>query len=620
MKRVVVFLIVLFFPLAARTAPAGDDLKEELRINLTLNADWDHKGSSGQSNKGSLQVNIRGTLRLNEDFTSSRQGLPAVLIAYRLQSGQASYTYCEEHFLNDPRHPPKCPNPQTRYDGQGSVSFDAGAAPMNLLIHYHRELAGNLAEMPMAPPPGLPDVLIDYYEFFLSVPEQEVKGTSQVYDAQTKSCRKIPQKKKVLGGAAELFFRLAEDGKMAGSRQWSADRAPFTGSSSVQAADLPEVFHRKPLAPEPKGSGDTRFSLTWDLDASPAAEIMRKKDGGWLPVSNTVQEVVAGEKIELAGRVNPESEDPRSGRWTVGESKGKPIVKYEASLDRAEVVHLDQGRLNRPDLVPFYWSGEGEEKVAYKTSAGGRDLTGEVTFKIRKPVFDFTAQAKQSNTYGPLQFGEELPSGECCTPPLSPQEQQALDNCKALKDEIDRLKKSTDPIDRGQKLPLAQDEYRRFCQVNGLQYDGVTFTACPGDDTPGKVQFVQLVSRTDTRQGRTGGDAKTETTPRGLDGCYPYPKNVSEYATSDQPGFSDPVDSVYLGKDFTFTMHLMFKPEGEGNEWVPLKLIDWHWRGGIRRIVGVCEEDEGARAFPPSAAGRDAGEYPTWNLCSQSGR
>jgi len=604
MKRIIVILWAALFPLTVQAAQAKAGPKQSLEARLSLNVDWNKiNKESGDAHRGFMHLTLSGTLRINESFSGPSRGKAPLLISYSFENATFSYRYKDEYFMNNPDNPPKCPNPQSIYEGQGSISGGSGGAAINLGLHYHAGLAGNVDKIPFNFPAEMADVLIDYYEFILPVPEQKISGKSKEYIGEGAGCRERDQSRKIFGGIIEILAPIGQGGRMSGSKNWSSDSG--ASSFSVAVSDLSSTFRHKPVSPPPGKDNDVHYSLSWDLDALPVVEVLWKSGGVWLDVTNKEQEVVTGEKIELRGQVLPRSADPGSGTWTVDGGQGRPIKKYEASLEQAEVIRLDSNDLQQQNLT-LYWTDQGQEKVTYRTKADGQDVSAEVTFKIKKPAFDLQAEAAQSNTYGPLEFGLANPSAECCVEALSPEERQRIQNCLEAQKGM-----ATNPTDRRY--------YERYCLVRGLQYNGITFTACPLDDTPGKVQFVQLVSRVDTRQPASGGGGQSQSTPQGLDGCYPYPQ-ISEYQAMDRPGFSDPADSASLAKDFIFTMVLMFKPDGEENEWVPLKVADWSWKGAIKCSAGACREDASARDFPHSTAGQDTNEYPKWNHCSQTGR
>ena len=101
-----------------------------------------------------------------------------------------------------------------------------------------------------------------------------------------------------------------------------------------------------------------------------------------------------------------------------------------------------------------------------------------------------------------------------------------------------------------------------------------------------------------------------------LDGCYPYPKNISYYATLDAPAFNEKGGTSFEVRQLDFEMYLMFRPDGDGNEWVPLKRAVWSWAGAIRCDKGTCWEETAEAVIPTSEQVPDHSEYPEWSRCS----
>jgi hypothetical protein len=605
MKKAIILFVLALWPLSALAQAKKEGPKETLWAKVNLNVTWNKRNEDwGGVNEGRMNLSMSGTLKLNRDFSGKvDKGRFSPLLAYALQNATFNYDYKEDWSIIRSDNPPDCPNPQKTLQKTGSVSGDQHGAPMNLIIHYHKGLAEGASRLPLAPPPEAMAALIDYYEFVVLVPAQKAEGKSKVPDSKTGGCKEIDQSGPILDGQIEISFKIGADGKMAGSKSWTSQGLPHT--FSVEVSDLPESFKKKPAAPKPWGKNDVHYTLTWDLDAAPIGQIEHETGGYWFDITGIDQDVVVGQKIHLKGLVAPRSMDTESGDWTIGdESKVKPILKFEASTESGHVLRVDASNLVKKE-VTFFFTDEGESEVTYRTQAGGQDVTAKVKFKVKKPAFDLQADAQESNTYGPLELGEPNPSTECCVGAASDEERRLIQNCLEAKKGM-----ATNPIDKSY--------YENHCPV-GLQMNGITFTASPLDDTRGKVQFVQLVSRVETRQSASGG-SQTQSTPQGLDGCYPFPQRV-EYQAFDMPGFSKPDDgSVRLAKNFTYTMYLMFKPEGDENEWVPLKVLDWSWAGAIKCSAGRCQEDISGRSIQQSKAGRDTTEYPDWDTCSQTSR
>lgn len=324
--------------------------------------------------------------------------------------------------------------------------------------------------------------------------------------------------------------------------------------------------------------------------------------------------------MKLRGVVIPEDKDSKQGEWSISDDGGsehkKYIKKFHAELNYSEVVPIDpQKDLKKPE-VHFFWVDQGSGKATYKTTAVGKQLEETVNFEIMKPKFSFSTEAEQYNNYGILNLGGKNPPGDCCVPPRTKEEQQAEDNMreeyKRLKEELKTLNEN-DPWHMKIKQRIIQELSDLGCW--GIQYGGISFCAEPQDDTPGEVQFVQTLSRKIENKD-SSGKSEVETIWDALDGCYPYPKNIGEYGTYDSPGFSEMGGTSYKVVDLEFDMYLMFKPAGEGNEWVPLKKAHWSWSGAIDCINGKCTEDEGARFFPQSIEAPDCSEYPIWHICS----
>lgn len=137
-------------------------------------------------------------------------------------------------------------------------------------------------------------------------------------------------------------------------------------------------------------------------------------------------------------------------------------------------------------------------------------------------------------------MGEENPPDECCKRVLSAEEQRAVDGlekeCKRLKDQLASLDPNN-PLDQTTKKDNLTNEWNTLgCTLEGIQYQGISFIAEPQDDISGEVQFVQLLSRSVMLEFE--GETTYDRISNVLDGCYPYPKNISYYSTLDAPAFS----------------------------------------------------------------------------------
>ena len=63
-------------------------------------------------------------------------------------------------------------------------------------------------------------------------------------------------------------------------------------------------------------------------------------------------------------------------------------------------------------------------------------------------------------------------------------------------------------------------------------------------------------------------------------------------------------------------MFLMFRPDKDGSEWVPVQRVEWVWGGGIRCENDNCWMDDGASFFSTSTEGTKTSDFPEWDQCS----
>jgi hypothetical protein len=319
--------------------------------------------------------------------------------------------------------------------------------------------------------------------------------------------------------------------------------------------------------------------------------------------------------------VHPEEKDPKKGEWTIsaeGGSGGEThIKKYNAIHQKGEVEHLDSEDLKKSEVL-FYWVDEGTGRVRYSTTVGVTPLEESVEFEIKKPQFAFYTEAKPRNVFGLMTLGSGHPAGECCVPELSAEQQKDLDDfnaeCKRLEEALASLDPNN-PLDQTTKKDNLLQEWNALgCTPEGVQYQGISFIAEPQDDITGEVRFVQLLSRSAMLEFE--GETTYDRISNVLDGCYPYPKNISYYATLDAPAFNEKGGTSFEVRNLDFEMYLMFRPDGDGNEWVPLKRAVWSWAGAIRCDKGTCWEEKAEAVIPTSAQVPNHSEYPEWSQCS----
>jgi len=384
MKKIVVFLVFALWPISIFAVPSKEGPKETLWAKVTLHVDWNKRNeNSGEVINGVMNLSMSGTLKLNRDFSGKvDKGRFSPLLSYALQNATYNYNYKEDYSIFRSDNPPHCPNPQRTMQKTGSVTGDSGGAPMNLIIHYNSGLAEGASRLPIAPPPQALDALIDYYEFVVMVPAQKSEGKSKVPDSETGGCKEIDQSNPLFDGDIEIFFKIGPDGKMSGSRSWASQT--LSNTFSVKVSDLPESFKKKPARPAPHGKNDVHYSLTWDLDAAPVAQIERETGGHWYDITGIDQESPAGEEIKLRGLVAPRSLDTARGKWDISNWKTVgPIKGFEASTDGVPSIPIPLDLAIKE--LTFIFCGVGECEVTYTTKAGGQDVTAKVRFRVKAP-------------------------------------------------------------------------------------------------------------------------------------------------------------------------------------------------------------------------------------------
>jgi hypothetical protein len=636
------FMVALLIPDFAQ-ATETQQIKKSMPIRVTLNVTW--KVRSGETlNRGAMNLIISGTAKLDQNWSMMDDSAPpGSFVTYSAEGITCHYTY-REKISQD--HPPKgCEPVLAEYHGGGSFNLEKINTAMSSGLNIRK--LGSLIprEMLAFAPPEAKDVMVDYYDFIAVAKKQRVHGRKRGYN----ECNYISDTKEINPARIVIRYRIADDGSMTGKRRWRARGNSGAPPLQVRISNLPGTMERKPLKPAPERNGDVTYAVKWTFgELKPVVRIERHEGNYWIPLSpDEPMEVTVGEKMELRGIVLPEEKDPKKGRWVIKGDRDSGrrkmfIKKYDASANRGRVLYLDPDKDLTKSEVNFYWVDCGNGTARYKTMTDGKQLEEAIKFRVKKPKFVFRVEADPHNTYGPmtlaLSSSEKFPEQktDCCGKGSRCNRNQLQEELEKKKREQEARKKESrskqdkldDPnsglnqeekaalnkaiIDLSNKIKENQAEIERLeeeiknCNPIGVQYL-IKFFAEPQDNIHGKVQFVQLATQ--------------EGIGLSLDGCYPYPKNIpnNEYATLDMPGFATSFATAggksYKKFCFDFNMYLMFRPDGEGNEWVPLKKADWPWCGAIRCSNGECAEDTTAAVIPKSGVAPDCGVYPEWNKC-----
>jgi hypothetical protein len=611
----------MLIPVAALAAD-DEQPKKTLPIQVTVDVKWD-VDSGGSHNRGSMTMRLRGTANLSEEMSMMDPSAPpGTMITYSADGVGGNFYYSE---TVTQEHPPEgCPELLAQYEGNGFFTLEKVTSAMTSGLNIRKVGSMVPKEMLQFVPAQAQEMLIDYYDFFAVAKKQTVQGRKRGWN----DCNFEEDEKEFSPSQLTIRYRITDDGEMNGRRRWSVERDSGVPDFTIRVSDLPETMERRPLVPEPGGRSDVTYAVNWHFgEVDPYVEIQRKEGEFWVPLlGGDGGQVVVGERMELRGVVHPEEKDPKKGTWSIsaeGGSGGETYIKkYKASHKEGEVEHLDSQDLEKSEVL-FYWVDEGTGKVEYTTSAGNKGLKESVEFEIKKPQFAFYTEAEPRNFFGMMNRGASNPSDKCCVPTMSEDEQKQRDEIDAECERLENKLASLDPnnaLDQTRKKTKLLQEWNELgCSFEGIQYQGISFIAEPQDDiaSSGEVQFVQLLSRSIMVESE--GGTSYDRIDNVLDGCYPFPKNISYYATLDAPAFTEKGGTSLEVRTLDFEMYLMFRPDGDGNEWVPLKRALWTWAGAIRCDTGTCWEEKGEAVIPTSEQIPDHSEYPEWSACSPSG-
>ncbi|MDH4272088.1 MAG: hypothetical protein OEW18_08940 [Candidatus Aminicenantes bacterium] len=314
--------------------------------------------------------------------------------------------------------------------------------------------------------------------------------------------------------------------------------------------------------------------------SKPEVRIIWTHDGNDEDITDQTVEAPAGAKILLKTKVVPETKTARDGQWSLQGSRSggqnNYIKKFEASKTRGRVVDLESADFKAENLE-FYWTGGESGDVRYRATVDDTSVSGRAGFTIRKPEVDVRVTAKPGST-----FKDKLDKGA----PLDPRE------CWV-----------TSAYTSGDSA--------------GLQYDGIEFLAEPKDqDIKGEFQWVQLIRSEESYYKDSSGGSARYTISDALDICYPHQAGPRAFDAPALivPSEKDRADLVFMRKDQQSRSFLMFKPQGEASEWVPLYSVDWQWQGAVQYYEALkkWEIEASGTQGPGNPQPQKTDSYPEW--------
>ncbi len=288
-------------------------------------------------------------------------------------------------------------------------------------------------------------------------------------------------------------------------------------------------------------------------------------------ITNTTHDEIVGKKISLEGQLLPVGLDVDSQQWTIpGEAIANFFVgpgdEEHGPHTPGQVVPL--GDLSQ-DSVDFYWHDGGDGRQVHYTITLGEDLLDCVaTFDVKRPT------ATMSTTTGTVS------------------------------------------VNRG-----TEENYYLALRFGDQTTPGIAFSAHvePPTGFQGTCCFVQIYDEWKRRHAVTLGEGYWERVVGvGLDTTFPYQSALFPLQFDPDPATDDAPDiELISGYDRVevqdgATMWLMFKPDGYGSIWVPLRKVFWFWKGAVRTVDGMWELDPGSDDHSVNPESIDTTGYPEW--------
>jgi hypothetical protein len=320
--------------------------------------------------------------------------------------------------------------------------------------------------------------------------------------------------------------------------------------------------------------GDIDGSISWEIRVPMLVIEQDGEDITYEFRKNNVQEEIAGKKINLMGKVKPSHLKASDHEWTLPD--GKYLKEFRASEDKGEKVELEDSDKKKQE-VKFHWYDEGDKlKLIYSADVEGEKLFAEALFNVKKPEIAMRA---------------EIPEGEFTFARVTYLDEEGN---KVTGDEL-----IYDPTSESYSIKFTHDPLP--------------------NQFPGKTQYVQLVHTVGrVEKHKDVLDLCLEINKKGLDKTYPYSPGPE---ATDAPGVPVKYLDLNISVKNHYEMYLMFKPEGEGSIFVPLRVMDWDWTGLAERkgINDKFKWDVLGSKIRKDPQDRKAEDYPEWDLRMHEG-
>ncbi|HEX8278001.1 MAG TPA: hypothetical protein VF540_04870, partial [Segetibacter sp.] len=211
------------------------------------------------------------------------------------------------------------------------------------------------------------------------------------------------------------------------------------------------------------------------------------------------------------------------------------------------------------DKVNFVWvDGGNGRKVTYTATVNGITVSADATFNVNRPTTVINASSTAQTATG------------------------------------------VNPASNDLEVHLGVDAYNP-----GIKFVRGNTTAQPGD-----FQWVQIIDSLSVNFHDLQGTSQSISKTSVLDKVYPYDTANN---TFDVPGWKLSGSSISVNWDVTWSMYLMYKPTGKGNEWVPLRKVTWRWAWSSVQNNGVWQTTVVTEPRNQNLTDQDTTAHPTWN-------
>ncbi|MZP57164.1 MAG: hypothetical protein GT600_17155 [Bacteroidales bacterium] len=587
----VTILILGILVMSSSTTYAGYQLEEKMDVSIMMNIKWETLPDAGGNIKeqGSCFIQASGEVIkfVKEKKRRSRKQSSGVSeeINY-LPQGKMKVTYkfnnkyydrgslCAEEEASGLKEV-KGKDVQVGEPGFSLVAL-LGMAGKGTALQLCGDL-NKIQEKIFTLREGPPD---DNYMFLFTVP---FRTTSKNYKERCE----VPSPAGRVFGLNIALKKLDEKG-MHGSLSWNA-RASDYHQAVVKECGGTTQF----VEPSPGRKYNVRCNVTWQFGkVKPFVKIYQITENKDIDITNGETDVLVGKKVKIKAVVLPYA-DAGSGRW-----EGIPdtvISGYIANDDTGKVLKFKD--YHKSEIEFFFVEGKPEgKKVTLTYTADGGKVMGKTSFRV---------------------FAPEIVMKE-----LRPSKEITVGSIEKIKGKIGcwlyygKLIKASPP--EGEPGIIISHEIKLPVKFSGH---------------PHLLQHVQTVKE-EILEHHDIDYFQMANKAWCLDTYYPYGKMEpvgspykdpapNKIQMNDTPSKELGLSTNEAHIRYQFQTYLMFipseNPDDKSCAWIPLKVIEWDWRAGIKRMVDwrkdpPCDKDtfKILYKFPANPMSKDCKTYPEW--------